>query len=100
MSVLVVSAMGRTPESAINKPSVMSFRSTQDAAADNISKHGEGGRGFLGVPAEVPLIATARDGVAFEFTDKRNNDAGTHIKATGGHANVRILAAARLQGLW
>ena len=80
-------------------PSITFSCSTQDSSAEVISKHSRAGRGFLGVPAELPLFATARDGVAFEFTDKRNNDSGTHIRAINGHANVRVLAAARLQGL-
>ena len=48
-----------------------------------------GVRGMIAAPADVPLLVTGRDSVAYEYPGKANRDSGTYIKTSWGHTDVR-----------
>ncbi len=51
-------------------------------------RHGGGARGFL-APPSLPLVATARDAVGYDFTGDSNRDSCTVVKASYGNVEAR-----------
>lgn len=45
-------------------------------------------RGMLSTPADVLLVATARDALAYEYSGKSNRDGETYVKTSWGHTEV------------
>jgi hypothetical protein len=43
---------------------------------------------MVAAPADVPLLVTARDAIAYEYPGKANRDSGTYIKTSWGHTDV------------
>ncbi len=52
-----------------------------------LQQQGGGARGFMS-PPDLPLVATARDALAYEYTGKSNRDSGAHVQAAYGATEV------------
>lgn len=54
-----------------------------------VQRHG-GLRSMLSAPADMLLVATARDSVAYEYSGKSNRDGETYVKTHWGHTEVAV----------
>lgn len=43
---------------------------------------------MLSAPADVLLVATARDAITYAYTGKSNRDGETYVKTAWGHTEV------------
>lgn len=59
----------------------------QFPSPDMVQRHG-GMRSMLSAPADMLLVATARDSVAYEYSGRSNRDGETYVKTHWGHTEV------------